>query len=95
MVDVDASAEILEAYRMLKNEDDNTYRSMLSMEESTIHFPNDAIHTRKGFNLTDDFMCVGREPGVRSTCQNYRLECKVTGKIFMCQTVPLDDSNRK
>lgn len=93
---VDASTEILEAYRMLKNEDDNTYPSMLSMEESSMqHYPNDAICTRKGFHFTDDFKCVGREPGIRSTCQNYRLECKVTGKIFTCQTVPLDDSNRK
>ena len=33
---VDASYEILEAYRMLKNEDDNSYPSMLSMEESSM-----------------------------------------------------------
>ena len=60
--------EILEAYRMLRNEDDNTNPSMLSMEETSMHYPNDAIRTKKGFHFTDDFKCVGREPGIRSTC---------------------------
>ena len=88
---VNSSTEIFEAYRMLKNEEDITNPSILSVEEAaSMHYPTDAIRTKKGFHFTDDFKCVGRLPGIRSTCQNYRLECKVTGKIFTCQTVPLD-----
>ena len=91
---INASSEILEAYRMLKNEDDETNVSMLSVEEASMHYPNDAIRTKKGFHFTEDFLCVGRLPSIRSTCQNYRLECKVTGKIFACQTVPIENSNK-
>ena len=45
---------------------------------------------KKGVHFTEDFKCVNGLPGIRSTIQNYTLECKVTKKMYTCLTIPTD-----
>ncbi len=52
-------------------------------------YPQDVITYKKGIHFTEDFICIARLPGVRSTAQNYILECKVTHKRYLCQTISL------
>ena len=58
--------------------------SDLDLEKVDMNFPQDVIAIKRGVHFTQDFMCVSRLPGVRSTAQNYMLQCKVTGKSYLC-----------
>ena len=49
--------------------------------------PYDVIASKKGVHFAEDFECVSKLPSVRSTAQNYNLECRVTGKSYICQTL--------
>ena len=57
-------------------------------------FPRDVICFKKGVHFTEDFTCVSRLPGTRSTAQNYNLQCKISGKRYLCQTLPMDKSTK-
>ena len=51
--------------------------------------PHDVISLKRGVHFTEDFKCVTSLPGLRSTAQNFILECKVTSRKFACMTLPL------
>ena len=53
--------------------------------------PRDVIPVKKGVHFTEDFKCIARIPGLRSTAQNFILECKVSGRRFSCLTLPIGD----
>ena len=48
------------------------------------------IIKKTGVHFTEDFFCVSRMPGMRQTAQNYSIECKISGKSFICLTLPTD-----
>lgn len=93
------SDQILQAYRQLRKQDDNSANKgqfgSRNDQLDQAKFPEDVIAQKKGVHFTDDFTCIVRLPGVRSTAQNYILECKVTKKRYFCQTLPLSSKNKQ
>ena len=52
-------------------------------------YPHDVIQVKMNSHFRNDFNCLRKLPGVRSSVQNYEVQCHVTSQVYLCYIMPL------